>query len=318
MPSKNVRISTNPRPTLVSAGAHRRLLCLTGSNKGTYYYIEGKRVIIGRSEDSDILILDSNASKKHAELVNLKDQLVITDLNTKNGTYVNRSQINQYHLNEGDNIIIGKTVYKFQTIFKEENIIEKAKKQRSTDEETTKDNKTIQKKRRPIVLLVAVLLGVLFLLDEEPSPNKTNLIKHKSHESKQIQTFQKKSSIDKSIKRTLAAYLHRGIREYREENYLQAIREFNMALTLDPTGERASFYKRKAVKKIEKTVENLFIQASRERAILRYQAALVSLCGIVKILSYYEYKGKKEQAKKIIQEIQSEIGNKNYEDTCSV
>ena len=95
-------------------GTHHRLLCLTGEKKGVSYYISDKRVVLGRSEKADIQIIDEKASRDHAEIVRIKDDFILTDLKSQNGTVVEDLKISQHKLSNNDRIIIGSSVLKFE------------------------------------------------------------------------------------------------------------------------------------------------------------------------------------------------------------
>ncbi len=64
---------------------------------------------MGRKPDNDIVIADDSASRVHAEIYYLDGVLVIQDLKSTNGTYVNRERINgPTTLHDNDVIRIGK------------------------------------------------------------------------------------------------------------------------------------------------------------------------------------------------------------------
>jgi class 3 adenylate cyclase len=70
-------------------------------------------MLIGRLVTSDIVITDSAASRRHAEIYydSMSEVVSINDLKSSNGTYVNRQKITGfYRLQNGDVIRIGQTV----------------------------------------------------------------------------------------------------------------------------------------------------------------------------------------------------------------
>lgn len=73
-----------------------------------------KNIIIGRNKNNDISINDEKISKIHCEINVISnhqiEQIVIVDLNSTNGTYVNGESINQKSMKSGDKIEIGDTV----------------------------------------------------------------------------------------------------------------------------------------------------------------------------------------------------------------
>ncbi|MEW5938972.1 MAG: FHA domain-containing protein, partial [Chloroflexota bacterium] len=79
------------------------------------YWVELKpgATSLGRSTQSAIPLSDPAASRQHAEIVwdIAKNALVIRDLNSTNGTYVNRKRVSaEVELKNGDNIRIGKAI----------------------------------------------------------------------------------------------------------------------------------------------------------------------------------------------------------------
>ena len=76
----------------------------------------GKREIrVGRAPDNDLVLTKGNVSKHHARLLYEDGRYVVTDLNSTNGTYVNRERINQAtDVGPGDRIYIGDYVLRIQ------------------------------------------------------------------------------------------------------------------------------------------------------------------------------------------------------------
>ena len=75
------------------------------------YKLKPGRNSLGRKPDNDIVIPDESASRTHAEIFCQEDSLVITDLTSTNGTFVNRERINGPKvLRTKDQIRIGKYI----------------------------------------------------------------------------------------------------------------------------------------------------------------------------------------------------------------
>jgi Protein of unknown function (DUF3662)/Inner membrane component of T3SS, cytoplasmic domain len=72
------------------------------------------RVIIGRLEESDIVLSDPGASRRHAEVRRDHGTFVLSDLGSTNGTMVNEATVGERPLEEGDRITIGRTVLEFR------------------------------------------------------------------------------------------------------------------------------------------------------------------------------------------------------------
>lgn len=67
-------------------------------------------ITIGRGEDCKLRIPLAAVSRKHAELVEDDDELIIRDLKSSNGTYVNKERIKSRELLPGDLLSIGPVV----------------------------------------------------------------------------------------------------------------------------------------------------------------------------------------------------------------
>lgn len=68
-------------------------------------------VVLGRSEDADILIDDPYASDLHLRFGIQEGALVVHDLGSTNGTYVNGRRVTStVGLNRGDAVQVGKTI----------------------------------------------------------------------------------------------------------------------------------------------------------------------------------------------------------------
>jgi hypothetical protein len=92
----------------VGAGAgtgRRRAVVVAG---GKRLVVPAGGAIIGRSRDSDIVLDDSNVSRRHAELSPSGQSWLIQDLGSTNGVRVNGRQVNGPHpLESGDRIELG-------------------------------------------------------------------------------------------------------------------------------------------------------------------------------------------------------------------
>jgi diguanylate cyclase (GGDEF)-like protein len=81
---------------------------------GKHFSFSKDRISIGRDNKNDVPIHDEMVSKFHCEVYVAQnhqlEQVVIKDLNSTNGTYVNGSMISQMILKPGDKLELGETV----------------------------------------------------------------------------------------------------------------------------------------------------------------------------------------------------------------
>jgi predicted component of type VI protein secretion system len=69
-------------------------------------------VVLGRASEADIYIADSWASRSQCKIDVVDDALVVSDLQSRNGTYVNGERIEVSPLLPGDELIVGQTVFR--------------------------------------------------------------------------------------------------------------------------------------------------------------------------------------------------------------
>ncbi len=86
-----------------------------------YNYKKDKSISIGRKETNDIVIPNLTVSGSHAKIDYTDNGFLLTDLNSKNKTFVNGEEFNTVILNDQDVIVIGKHSLVF-SLSKDENI----------------------------------------------------------------------------------------------------------------------------------------------------------------------------------------------------
>jgi pSer/pThr/pTyr-binding forkhead associated (FHA) protein len=93
-----------------------RLVITDGVDAGRDFLVSGV-LSIGRDPDVGIVIGDAEASRRHAVVSLAGEGLVVSDLESTNGTYVNGERIAGEHtLRVGDRMQIGDTVFELRTV----------------------------------------------------------------------------------------------------------------------------------------------------------------------------------------------------------
>jgi predicted component of type VI protein secretion system len=69
----------------------------------------GGPITIGRSPDCTVVVRDVLLSRRHCQIEPLLDRWVVSDLGSKNGTFVDEQRIDRKTLDDGDVIRIGRT-----------------------------------------------------------------------------------------------------------------------------------------------------------------------------------------------------------------
>lgn len=67
-------------------------------------------IVLGRSDDSDLVIADPEASRRHVRLTPRGNGLLVTDLGSANGTWLGSVRIDQGRVGPGESIRIGESV----------------------------------------------------------------------------------------------------------------------------------------------------------------------------------------------------------------
>jgi hypothetical protein len=91
-----------------------KLIARNGDREGTEYKLEQRTFVLGRSGKCDIPVPSVKASRKHAEIYFEAGAFRLRDLDSSNGTLVNKRRVKEtVPLQSGDHIQIGHNVLEF-------------------------------------------------------------------------------------------------------------------------------------------------------------------------------------------------------------
>jgi hypothetical protein len=79
-----------------------------GGREGETIDLDLDVLTVGRSPHSDLFLDDVTVSRHHARVLRDEGGFWVEDLNSLNGTYVNRKRVEQQRLFDGDELQIGK------------------------------------------------------------------------------------------------------------------------------------------------------------------------------------------------------------------
>ena len=86
---------------------------ISGKYQGGEFPLKSeKQIVIGRSSELDMVLVEDMVSRKHAKITVAAGKITIEDLGSTNGTFVNGEKIKQARLKEGDRILIGTSILK--------------------------------------------------------------------------------------------------------------------------------------------------------------------------------------------------------------
>jgi FOG: FHA domain len=94
-------------------GAPWTLRFISGKYQGGEFPLRPNReIVIGRSSDLDMVLVEDMVSRKHAKIVTDGRAVSIQDLGSTNGTFVNGEKIRNMQLKDGDRILVGTSIIK--------------------------------------------------------------------------------------------------------------------------------------------------------------------------------------------------------------
>jgi len=92
-----------------------KLVILTQGMTGRAHELNVDRTTIGRVEDNTFQIADASVSSHHCEVLLRGSEVLIRDLNSTNGTFINDAQITESVLKPGQKLRLGQIELKLET-----------------------------------------------------------------------------------------------------------------------------------------------------------------------------------------------------------
>lgn len=179
-------------PPTKQYGERLRLLVRQGQDQGTCYSLLGDVVFIGR-EECQIVLNDTNISRKHAELSWKGDHYVLRDLGSANGIVYNGNKTPEMKLNPGDILLMGLTVIEVypsgQTRKNDKPMLSSPIKRLTTASEpatapaqlSTKEaqeaKKKVERKRMIIFVVTFFLLATAYFNDDKISMKENSRVR---------------------------------------------------------------------------------------------------------------------------------------------
>lgn len=111
------RLAPNPSGSQAGSRGTLALRFISGKYQGGEFPIEeGRQIVVGRSSDLDMVLVEEMVSRRHAQIEMRGGVITIQDLGSTNGTFVNGEKIQSAQLREGDRVLIGTSILKVVTV----------------------------------------------------------------------------------------------------------------------------------------------------------------------------------------------------------
>ncbi len=103
----------NSAPRTAAKHSGLALKFISGKYQGGEFPLDDDRtIIIGRSSELDMVLVEEMVSRKHARIETRAGEITIEDLGSTNGTFVNGEKVQTARLREGDRVLIGTSILK--------------------------------------------------------------------------------------------------------------------------------------------------------------------------------------------------------------
>jgi len=89
-----------------------KLVILNQGMTGRLFDLNVERTTVGRVDDNTFQIADASVSSHHAEIILRGDDIVIKDLNSTNGTFINNEKVTETVLKPGQTLRFGQVELK--------------------------------------------------------------------------------------------------------------------------------------------------------------------------------------------------------------
>ncbi len=97
---------------------------ISGKYQGGEFPLRMNReIVIGRSSDVDMVLVEDMVSRRHAKISTMGGEVIIEDLGSTNGTFVNGERIKRIRLKVGDRILVGTSIIKLVAVERESQLL---------------------------------------------------------------------------------------------------------------------------------------------------------------------------------------------------
>ena len=110
--ARSIRSHLGPPPERRRTAPGREMVVVKSDTLSGRRFPLGKPQVVGRSDDADVVVDDGYASEFHFRIGIHDGDVVVHDLGSTNGTYVNGRRVTApTPVGKGDSVQIGKTIF---------------------------------------------------------------------------------------------------------------------------------------------------------------------------------------------------------------
>ncbi|MGK5082908.1 FHA domain-containing protein [Bdellovibrionota bacterium FG-1] len=276
-------------------GEQARLKVVQGPDSGAVFVITGTQATLGRGEESDIVVSDLKASRRHAELRLVQGGWTVKDLGSANGLLHNSRSTREAQLKNGDSLTFGETTFEFvagdaatmmlvapprssQEINAANSIFEDQRKKVRSPQ----GNSSGSKGRLVLFGIIGVVAIILYLMPGDSSRSKPS--KKKSETPDDLRKYLPGSPPDPVTARMVEQFFKTGFREYMARNYLRAKAQFETVLQMSPGHPLATLYLENCERDIKAEFENHLIRGKRSMEAGKFKEAKGHFEAVLRIL----------------------------------
>src|SRR5437868_9749819 len=92
-----------------------KLVLLSAGMTGRTHELKGDKTTIGRVEDNTFQVAEPSVSSHHCEVLLRGNDVIVRDLNSTNGTYINGEKITESALKPGQILRLGQIEMRLET-----------------------------------------------------------------------------------------------------------------------------------------------------------------------------------------------------------
>jgi pSer/pThr/pTyr-binding forkhead associated (FHA) protein len=192
-----------------------RLIGQTGYLKDKVFYLDVPEFTVGRVKGSSLVVEDASVSRNHAKILHKGDSLVLFDLRSFNGTFVDDQKVTRCELRGGETVRFGDIAFALLT-------------QDEQEPPTKAPKKATSRRRRMLVLatagvvLTALVVAANILRDRRPPAPPPD-----------------PAAEQRALRAEVLRHLERATAELRRRDWDAATTTLNGVLKLDPLNAEA-------------------------------------------------------------------------------